>query len=263
VVGSTATLPVGADPKEEHPVMSMSDLYPEIHRVIGEFKDFELGNRRAGLHQRRDPTDEVACDMHEEVWSRRDDLLGALHGLLRSALDPCIEAGFTAEFVMKRLDRLLTAADKASSWDMSFRGDVDNYFWVKSHFDTLFDRVSKALDRVHEMAFVACAREEASGDPGDRTAGPRLVFDPDTWTVTLEGKDYPFEDPKTFQIYRTIAEVEQPPITNNKIQYRVKGLNHRGAIRDRLRSLPGPLRNTIRTDKSGHWLALPAKKGAR
>jgi hypothetical protein len=87
----------------------------------------------------------------------------------------------------------------------------------------------------------------------------RLSFDAETWTIMLDGKDHRIADPKTFQIYKVVAEAGRP-ITKSEIQDKVKGVRGKKAIPKRLQGLPPPLRTTIRTNTTGCWLALPASK---
>jgi hypothetical protein len=88
----------------------------------------------------------------------------------------------------------------------------------------------------------------------------RLAFDPATFTVTLDGEDHHIKEPKTFHVYKAIADAEHPPITNAVIQGRVQGVKGRKAISTRLKSLPPALRKTIKTSTAGHWLELPPRR---
>jgi hypothetical protein len=110
-----------------------------------------------------------------------------------------------------------------------------------------------AQEVVQDLALVAAGQQRGC------LSGPRLSFDAETWTATLDGMDYRIDDPKQFQIYRVIAEVGRP-ITNSEIQGKVMGVKGKKAISKRLQSLPPALRRTIRTNTRGHWLVLPIRK---
>jgi len=88
---------------------------------------------------------------------------------------------------------------------------------------------------------------------------PRLAFDVETFTITLDGKDHRIADPKKFQIYKTIAEAGRQ-VTNAEIQEKVLGVRGKKAIPSRLQALPRALQVTIKTNTTGHWLVLPPIK---
>jgi hypothetical protein len=105
---------------------------------------------------------------------------------------------------------------------------------------------------------------EAAGappGPGQPTPPPpRLVFDDDARTITLDGHGYPITDPKTYNLFKAVAKAERPPITNAEIRSAVPGLKGKGAVAARLRQLPVALRRTLRVSTRGHWVALPPAK---
>jgi hypothetical protein len=113
-------------------------------------------------------------------------------------------------------------------------------------------------DQLHEAGALVAGhlgllREVVSA--GAKEIPPRLAFDPQSQTVTLDGKEYAVADPRAFRVYRVIAEAQDPPVTNAEIQRAVRGLEGRKAVRRRLNLLPAALRATVRTTTKGHrWL---------
>jgi hypothetical protein len=87
----------------------------------------------------------------------------------------------------------------------------------------------------------------------------RLVIDPLTRTVTLDGTAYLVADLKTLFIYKAIAEATNPPITNTEIQLVVRGVKGHKVIAQRLKTLPPALRATVETTTAGHSLILCRK----
>lgn len=90
-------------------------------------------------------------------------------------------------------------------------------------------------------------------------AGPekgRLHFDPQTQTVTLDGKPHKIEDPKAFSLYREIASSCPNPLTKAILQERVPGCRGDKKIRHLLNSLPEPLCDTVPSGPNGYWLDL-------
>lgn len=93
----------------------------------------------------------------------------------------------------------------------------------------------------------------------------RLHFDPQTQTVTLDGKRHKIEDPKAFSVYQEIANACPNPLTKAELQERVLGCKGDKKIRQLLDSLPEPLCVTVRSGKNGYWLDLnpPPDSGGR
>ena len=104
-----------------------------------------------------------------------------------------------------------------------------------------------------------CDTVAASADKG------RLHFDPQTQTVTLDGKDHKIEDPKAFSLYQVIASSCSNPLTKAILQERVPGCRGDKKIRQLLNGLPKLLCNTVRSGPNGYWLDLnpPPKRGKR
>jgi hypothetical protein len=87
----------------------------------------------------------------------------------------------------------------------------------------------------------------------------RLVIDPRTRTVTLDGTPYPVDDLKTLLVYKAIAEVTNPPVTNAQIMQAVRGVKGHKVIAQRLKTLPPILGATVETTTAGHSLILCRK----
>src|SRR5262249_43437570 len=96
-------------------------------------------------------------------------------------------------------------------------------------------------------------RDYAAANPKDR-----LLFDQDTWTITLDGKEYSIKDPKAFQVYRVIYEAG--PTTKSKIQSQVPGTKGDKTIPNLLGNLPAALKNTIENGTWGYRVRLAKKK---
>jgi hypothetical protein len=84
-----------------------------------------------------------------------------------------------------------------------------------------------------------------------------LIWDDLAQTVSVDGKDYQIDNPKTYHIYRTIATAEHRPITRAMIQQQVAGVRGRKAIPQHIEKLPAQLRKTIESNTTGYWLKLP------
>jgi hypothetical protein len=106
-------------------------------------------------------------------------------------------------------------------------------------------------------------REELKTQTGTEDS-ERVVFDDPSQTVTLDGEPLTITDGKAYAIYQFIYnECQQHPgrpITNKKIQLKIKGLNGHNAVSDHLKSLPKALRDTIKTNTNGKSIRLPPRE---
>jgi hypothetical protein len=91
-------------------------------------------------------------------------------------------------------------------------------------------------------------------------AAPRLQFDPQTQVVTLDYVANQVENPKTFQLYKAIADCNGAPITRAELRQQHKGIRGDKTIPNLLKLLPAGLRNTIKSGPTGYWLKLPARQ---
>jgi hypothetical protein len=98
------------------------------------------------------------------------------------------------------------------------------------------------------------ALEEAYRLPKDQ---PRLRLDPLTQIVTLDGQDYPIDNPKAFRLYKIIADKGGEPITRAGIRRLNPGFRGDKTIPTLLATLPDPIRATVKSSSVGYWLRLP------
>jgi hypothetical protein len=90
----------------------------------------------------------------------------------------------------------------------------------------------------------------------ESTPAERLVFDHDTFTITLDGRPYPHLDPTAFRILETIR-AKHPEKASSKHLLEQPGLKGKNIDRE-LRKLPEELRAVVQgSSGSGRWIALP------
>ena len=87
----------------------------------------------------------------------------------------------------------------------------------------------------------------------------RLTLDDETHTVTLDKRQYPIEDAKTYGIFKVIYEEYSPgnPVTNKTIQSRVKGIRGKNAVNNYLKKLPSDLSAILLTSTNGRSPSWP------
>jgi len=88
---------------------------------------------------------------------------------------------------------------------------------------------------------------------------PRLSFDSETQTVNLDGKQFHIENPKSFFLYKTIADENGRPITRSELRQQNKGLKGDKTIPNLLKKLPAKIEKTIKRGSHGYWLCLSPK----
>jgi hypothetical protein len=219
-----------------------------------DLRDAELKNLKAGLHHFQGRSDAEALRIRDECRGERQERIRKLDRLVRSALRPGIDAGFTDEWVENCLDELMQNAIEAADWDNSYDGDVLDDRWARQLLDGRFAQTFSSLRPLETMA-------DAAGQGGQADAAQRrLRFDAETLTVTLDGTEYPLGKPKVFEVFRTIGEAKQPPVKKAVIQGKVTAVVGRKTIRRLLNTLPSALRKTVQTNTTGYWVQLPARK---
>jgi hypothetical protein len=87
----------------------------------------------------------------------------------------------------------------------------------------------------------------------------RLRFDQDTYTITLDGRDFTDINPKAFLLYRAIWQAGGPT-TRQQLRLKVQGINNPKAVRGLVDTLPTALRKTVNSGPPGFWLVLPRLK---
>jgi hypothetical protein len=89
----------------------------------------------------------------------------------------------------------------------------------------------------------------------------RLRYDDETLTITLDDQEFRSIPPKTYQLYKTIAEMAPSKITTSEIRNKYPR-QYRGdkAVRNALNRLPAALKTTIKSNNKGYWLTLPPPK---
>jgi len=86
-----------------------------------------------------------------------------------------------------------------------------------------------------------------------------LSFDSQTQTVSLDGKQFRIENPKSYFLYQTIAEANGRPITRAELRQQNKGLKGDKTIPNLLKKLPAKIKKTIKSGSHGYWLCLAPK----
>jgi hypothetical protein len=87
----------------------------------------------------------------------------------------------------------------------------------------------------------------------------RLNLDDETQTVTLDGKQYPVANPKSYFLFRAIADRNGQPITRAELRQQNRGLKGDKTIPTLLAALPSKLRKAVKSSPAGYNLCLPAK----
>jgi hypothetical protein len=95
------------------------------------------------------------------------------------------------------------------------------------------------------------------------TGASRVLCDPDTHTVTLDGKPYKVEHPRAFAVYAAIVDNRPQPITATRIGEQVRGARGKRAVKAHLDRLPAPLRATVRSGAAGYWFDADGKPRQR
>jgi hypothetical protein len=203
--------------------------------------------------------DGKGTELSDYWWSEFEDRLGALRRVMSGS--GCFERGRLSGFAPKER--------KAYAALQTLVRDVPENPWadcLPGHHKVAAE-IARYVTIASRLGGVVKALEaflppvDAKGPPNDN---PRLTFDRDTLTVTLDGEPYTLEDPTAFQLYKVIVEAEQPPITGDTIRSKVRGLNGSKAVTKRLDSLPDALRQTIKgAPGRGYWLQLPPMKEVR
>ena len=112
--------------------------------------------------------------------------------------------------------------------------------------------------------------EPAGGADSNNARTPkleRLLFEPLTQTIRLDGTSYKIDNAKAFAVYQMIAGASPQPVTKAQIQKQVSGCKGTKTIPRLLGTLPEPIRLTVPIgDYNGYHLDLnppstPRKKG--
>ena len=100
----------------------------------------------------------------------------------------------------------------------------------------------------------------ALAEPQATTFAERLQFDETTITIWFDGKPHHVDNPKSFALYRHLAEQAGTPITKQTL--RAKDHQFRGdkTVPNARNALPKTLQKTVRSSRAGYWLHLPASK---
>ncbi len=119
--------------------------------------------------------------------------------------------------------------------------------------------VKSSLRRVMEMAPAPTGPGQAVQNPAWQRQRRRLSFDPETMTITLDGKHYRIDDPKVFAVYRAIADrgPDATWIIKADIARKVRAVAGSKTIPCLLNKLPRELRTTVKTSTRGYALHLP------
>ncbi len=170
----------------------------------------------------------------------------------------------------KNVDSMLEAL---SLDHLCFLLDVEE-MWVRLKLTGRGD-VPPLPSRIGDCLSTLDALEEAekwlgspSAPPGTPPRGgeqqPRLCFDEDTHTFTLDGVPYPVEKPKAFALYRAIAEKRDDSgyIKDTALQALIPGTRGEKTIPRLLKTLPQELQATLLEDNQGRFVRLPRNVGA-
>ncbi len=141
----------------------MHDLFPEIRHAVQRIKDAELkafeGGILLGLQGR---TDEEAFRVRSEYYDQREVRLDGLRELLNRALPAGIDAGFSGEWVVERLEALMASVEEAAYWDTTCH--AGHGIEESNHFNELFGQVRANLEPLRLMARAAAARSPRDDD---------------------------------------------------------------------------------------------------
>jgi hypothetical protein len=113
------------------------------------------------------------------------------------------------------------------------------------------------LQRIADGVASIDSKMGAGGAAPSGQSSPRLLFDQETLTITLDGQPYQLDDPRAFSLYRAISEASPDLITRPAIRLAVKGLQGDKTIPNKINSLPEALRDTVESDTRGYWIVLP------
>lgn len=127
-------------PVRSQKALRMCDLYKAIRKQVLAIRAAEIGNFKARLHHLRGRTDAKAIEKRDEVYDLRADRLVELLELLSSALPAGIDAGFSGEVVVAKLEALMSSVEEFCYWDGSFEGAVDIDMAAWWHYFETFSR---------------------------------------------------------------------------------------------------------------------------
>jgi hypothetical protein len=116
-----------------------------------------------------------------------------------------------------------------------------------------------ALSALAKLRPIKSKRERNKSKAKKPPVRPRLSFDSQTQTVTLDGKRFQIKNPRSYFLYQAIAEANGQPITRNHLRLKNKGLKGDKTIRSLLDKLPAKIGQTVKSGAHGYWLCLAPK----
>jgi hypothetical protein len=115
-----------------------------------------------------------------------------------------------------------------------------------------------AQEIIDELRLIRELLESAQSHAQNR----RLQCDPETLSVSLDGRTFALDDPRVFMVFSTIAEAVPRAMTKARIRARNpgQGLNGAKTIPTLLKQLPPELRGILHAGRFGYFIRVPLKK---